>query len=115
MEIKLDIGKHVFNKLGKYAKEKNIQVDKFAYDMLLLGLRARAVVAKNLSDKSDITKVSLDLININHVVKELKYEDKKHAAILENEKNKTKKIYDAMKSEQDNILRMANTMSNKKL
>jgi hypothetical protein len=69
VEIKLDIGKHVYNDLAKFAKDENKDIDVFAGEILDFGLRVYK--AQQGESEQEIDEHERLIIENNKVVKEI--------------------------------------------
>ena len=68
MEIRLDIGKNTFQDLTKYSEQAGEEIDRFAIDMIDLGLR----VHKSSSEKEpEIDEKERLLLENNAIIKEV--------------------------------------------
>ncbi|ALA26660.1 hypothetical protein [Piscirickettsia salmonis] len=70
MEMNLDVGRNVFNKLAKFAESEEIDANDFALEMIDLGLKVHERSLKN-DTQDTVDEVEKFLIENNKMVKEI--------------------------------------------
>ena len=71
MEITIDIGKHTYQDLAKYAASEDKEIDVFASEILDLGLRLHKANQSSTEEELAIDEKERLLIENNRIVKEV--------------------------------------------